>query len=65
LINAVMLERRIEFLGEGLRNMDIMRLNGTFPGKGSVPALAPTSAVYVWPIPANELSTNALMTRNE
>lgn len=65
LIAAIMLERRIEFLGEGLRNQDIMRLNGTFPAKASVPALAPTSPVYVWPIPATELQTNALMTRNE
>lgn len=65
LINAILLERRIEFLGEGLRNQDIMRLNGTFPAKASVPALAPSSPLYVWPIPATELQTNALMTRNE
>ena len=64
-VNAIMLERRIEFLGEGLRNMDIMRLNSTFPGKGSVAALTPASPIYAWPIPATELSTNALMTRNE
>jgi starch-binding outer membrane protein, SusD/RagB family len=48
-----------------LRNQDIMRLNQTFPGKGSVPALAPSSPVYVWPIPVTEMQTNALMTRNE
>jgi hypothetical protein len=65
LTDAIMLERRIEFLGEGLRNSDIMRLNGTFPAKASVPAVAPSSAVYVWPIPATELQTNNLMTRNE
>jgi hypothetical protein len=65
LIEAILLERRIEFIGEGLRNSDIMRLNGTFPAKASVPALAPASNVYVWPIPATELQTNALMTRNE
>ena len=64
LITAIMTERRIEFLGEGLRNMDIMRLNDTFPAKGAVGAFGPASTVYVWPIPANELSTNALMTRN-
>jgi hypothetical protein len=65
LVNAIMLERRIEFLGEGLRNSDIMRLNDIFPGKGAVPAVGPASGVYVWPIPANEMQTNALMTRNE
>lgn len=64
LIDAIMLERRIEFLGEGLRNMDIMRVNGTFPAKGSVAAVTPSSTVYVWPIPANEMATNGLMTRN-
>ncbi|HEY0743226.1 MAG TPA: RagB/SusD family nutrient uptake outer membrane protein [Chryseosolibacter sp.] len=64
LIDAILLERRIEFLGEGIRNMDIMRLNQSFPAKGAVPALAPTSGVYIWPIPATELQTNALMERN-
>jgi starch-binding outer membrane protein, SusD/RagB family len=64
LINSVMTERRIEFLGEGLRNMDVMRLKGTFPAKGSVPSVDPTSAVYVWPIPSTETAANALMTPN-
>ena len=63
-INAVLLERRIEFLGEGLRNFDIMRLNATIPGKGSVPAIPNTSTNYVWPIPSTELAVNTLMTRN-
>ncbi len=65
LIDDILFERRIEFVGEGLRNSDIMRLNLSFPAKGAVPAVAPTSAAYVWPIPATELQTNALMTRNE
>jgi len=63
-VNAVLLERRIEFLGEGIRNIDIMRLNATIPGKGSVGAVAPSDANYVWPIPATELQTNNLITRN-
>lgn len=63
-VNAVLLERRIEFLGEGIRNIDIMRLNATIPGKGSVSAVPPSSANYVWPIPASELQTNTLITRN-
>jgi hypothetical protein len=64
LLNAMLLERRIEFLGEGIRNMDLMRLDATIPGKGSVGAVEPTNVLYVWPIPATELATNLLMTRN-
>lgn len=64
LINAVMLERRIEFLGEGLRNNDLMRLLQTIPAKGSVPAKGPTETGYIWPISADELSLNKLMTDN-
>jgi hypothetical protein len=64
LTDALLLERRIEFLGEGLRNFDIMRLNVPIPGKGSVSAINPTDVLYVWPIPFTELSTNKAMTRN-
>lgn len=62
--DAILLERRIEFLGEGLRDNDLMRLDATIPGKGSVGAVDPTNTLYVWPIPATELATNQLMTRN-
>ena len=64
LINAILLERRIEFLGEGLRNNDLMRLLQTIPAKGSVPAKAPTDQGYIWPISSTELSLNKLMTDN-
>jgi hypothetical protein len=64
LIDAILLERRIEFLGEGIRNIDIMRLNATIPGKGTVSDVPNTSPAYVWPIPSTELSTNNAMTRN-
>jgi hypothetical protein len=63
-LNAILLERRIEFLGEGIRNIDIMRLNATIPGKGTVSDVPNTSPAYVWPIPSSELSTNNAMTRN-
>ncbi|WP_133272097.1 RagB/SusD family nutrient uptake outer membrane protein [Hymenobacter radiodurans] len=63
-VNNILLERRIEFLGEGIRNMDIMRLNATIPAKSSVGAVAPSDPLYVWPIPSGELQANALMTRN-
>ena len=64
LINAILNERRIEFLGEGIRSLDIMRQNIAFPGKGSLAAVAPTTVQYVWPIPASELLYNSLMTQN-
>ena len=64
LIAAIMLERRIEFLGEGLRNNDLMRLLQTIPAKGSVPAKAPSDQGYIWPISSTELSLNKLMTDN-
>ena len=64
LINAILLERNLEFLGEGLRNMDIMRTLSTIPGKQSIQAVPTTSASYIWPIPDSEISTNKLMTGN-
>jgi hypothetical protein len=65
LINAILTERRIEFLGEGLRSFDIMRQNLAFPAKGSVSAIPTTSISYVWPIPASELLYNSAMTPNQ
>lgn len=64
LINDIMTERRIEFLGEGLRNQDIMRLRETFPSKGAVPAVGPAAPAWVWPIPVNELNANNLAVQN-
>lgn len=62
-------ERTMEFLGEGIRNMDLMRLGLTIPAKnggsmGSVAAIAPSSTGYIWPISAQELTFNKLMTGN-
>lgn len=64
LIDAILLERRIEFLGEGLRNFDLMRLLQTIPAKGSVNALQSNQQGYIWPISADEMSLNPLMTDN-
>ncbi len=64
LINAILLERRIEFLGEGLRNFDLMRLLQPIPAKGSVLAKPATETGYIWPISSDELSLNPLMTDN-
>ena len=63
-IDALMLERTIEFLGEGLRNMDLLRTGSTIPGKQSIPAVPTSSSSYIWPIPDSEISTNKLMTGN-
>ncbi len=64
LINLILTERRIEFLGEGLRNNDLMRLLQTIPAKGAAPSKAPTESQYVFPISIDELSLNKLMTDN-
>jgi hypothetical protein len=68
-LDAVLLERNIEFLGEGIRNMDLMRLGLTIPGKngggmGNIAAVPITSKSYYWPVPTSELSYNKLMTPN-
>ncbi len=64
LVNAILLERRIEFLGEGLRNNDLMRLLQTIPAKGSAPAKGPNDDGYIWPAPSNEKSLNKLWKDN-
>jgi hypothetical protein len=66
-ITAIMLERNMEFLGEGIRNMDLMRTGQTIPGKssadfGTVSDILPTAQSYIWPVPDSELSYNGLMT---
>jgi hypothetical protein len=66
---AILQERNFEFLGEGLRAFDIMRLGLDIPAKdggnmGAVAAIPSSSIGYMWPIPANELSLNKLMTPN-
>jgi len=63
--DAVLLERNMEFLGEGIRNMDLMRTVSSIPGKpGATTVVTPTSPTYIWPIPTSELNTNKLMVQN-
>ena len=64
LINAILTERRVEFLGEGFRSLDIMRQGIDFPAKASVSSVPSSSVSYVWPIPASELQLNPLVVRN-
>lgn len=65
LIDAILVERRIEFLGEGLRGPDLMRLLLPIPAKSNIAAVPPTAQAYIWPISANELLLNNLMTDNK
>lgn len=64
LINALLIERRIELLGEGRRSPDLLRLGLTIPGKSSntstVPPIAATDKQYIWPISSTELDLNKL-----
>jgi hypothetical protein len=62
--SALLQERRIEFLGEGMRSIDLMRLNLPIPAKGTAPGVLPSDPNYVWPIPSSELSANRSMERN-
>jgi len=62
---ALQTERDIEFLGEGIRNMDIMRHVATIPAKYSVSAILPSQSEYIWPIPSTELDSNPLCEPNE
>lgn len=66
LIDAIVTERQIEFLGEGIRNADIMRLGIDIPAKPahSVGAASPSDYNYIFPIPIDELNLNNLMTNN-
>jgi hypothetical protein len=64
LVSAIFQERNIEFLGEGLRNIDLMRTLQDIPAKGVVPAIPTTDPRYIWPISGNELLYNSAMTNN-
>ncbi|WP_199119398.1 RagB/SusD family nutrient uptake outer membrane protein [Pedobacter sp. ASV28] len=62
LINTILTERRIEFLGEGFRTPDLQRRVQPLPAKtggiGSSAQVLPTANNYIWPIPADEQGTN-------
>lgn len=58
LVNTILLERRIEFLGEGRRSNDILRNLLTIPSKGTAPAISPSQPEYIFPIPNAEISSN-------
>lgn len=68
LVQTILMERRIEFLGEGLRLQDIQRNGLALPSKtgsiGLAPEVPPTAKNYMWPIPSGELTTNKLCVPN-
>lgn len=64
LIEAIMLERRLELIGEGFRSIDLLRTLSPIPAKENIQAVPPSSPNYIWPISADELLTNSLMTPN-
>jgi len=61
-------ERRVEFLGEGLRLQDLQRNLLPLPEKtgsiGRAPEVPVNASNYIWPIPSGELSTNRLCIPN-
>jgi hypothetical protein len=63
-VNAIMMERRIEMMGEGRRSPDLLRLGLPIPGKANVNTIQTSQAEYIWPIPDTELLNNKLMKQN-
>lgn len=64
--NRILEERRIEFLGEGIRGGDIMRLGLSFPAKSqhAFGTISASDPAYIFPIPNRELTLNNLMVNN-
>jgi hypothetical protein len=64
LADAILTERRIEFLGEGLAGADLTRLGLPLPAKPGVTAIQPNQQEYIWPISSTELLLNKLCEDN-
>jgi hypothetical protein len=64
LLDAILTERRIEFLGEGLRAPDLLRLGLPIPAKSNISAIPFSAQNYIWPISATELQLNKLCVDN-
>ena len=64
LANAIVNERRIELLGEGVRGTDITRLGLPLPAKPGVAEIKADAQQYIWPISSTELLLNPLCKDN-
>ena len=64
LADAILIERRIELLGEGFAGADLTRLGLPLPAKGSVAAVPSSAQQYIWPISSTELLLNTLCEDN-
>ena len=64
LLTAITMEKRLEFIGEGIRGLDIKRKGEVFD-KGPGLVIAPGNPYYNWPIPADEQVNNALWNQLE
>ncbi len=58
LIDAILIERRIELLGEGFRAPDIQRRGLPFVSVGAGASIPSSDSRYIFPIPVAELQTN-------
>lgn len=57
---AIYNERRAEFVGEGIRSLDIHRRGENFVKRNGT--FTPSTNGYIWPIPTSERSVNNLIT---
>jgi starch-binding outer membrane protein, SusD/RagB family len=73
LYNAIMLQRRVELIGEGHRWFDIKRTTrtinrtecGTANGSlSNICTVAPNSRAWIWPIPFNDIKVNRNLVQN-
>lgn len=64
LIDKILLERRIELLGEGFRTSDVTRTGASFGAKSTISAIPPSNTIYIWPISNAEMVTNKEMAQN-
>ena len=64
LADAIMTERRIELLGEGLAGADLTRLGLALPAKPGVNSIPSSGQQYIWPISSTELLLNSLCVDN-
>jgi hypothetical protein len=58
LLEAITNEKRLEFIGEGMRGIEIIRKGENFIKQGGALNIAPGSIFYTWPIPEAERVNN-------